>query len=134
VTDTPRLGTMGVDVETLSPGDGKTYPKEGDQLTMHYVGTLKDGGAKFDSSRDKNKPFQFVIGIGQVIKGWDEGVMKMSLGEKAVLNITSDYGYGARGAGGVIPPNADLVFEVELFKIGNTGDAPADAGGWCNIL
>ena len=69
---------MGVDVETLSPGDGKTYPKEGDQLTMHYVGTLKDGGAKFDSSRDKNKPFQFVIGIGQVIKGWDEGVIQVA--------------------------------------------------------
>ena len=108
---------MGVDVQTLSAGDGATYPKEGDQLTMHYVGTLKDGGAKFDSSRDKNKPFQFVIGIGQVIKGWDEGVIKMSLGEKAKLTISPDFGYGARGAGGVIPPNATLMFDVELIEI-----------------
>ena len=79
---------------------------------MHYVGTLAANGAKFDSSRDKGRPFQFVIGIGSVIKGWDEGVMKMSLGEKAILRISSDFGYGEHGAGGVIPPNADLIFEV----------------------
>jgi FK506-binding protein 1 len=65
----------------------------------------------------RNRPFTFTIGVGQVIQGWDEGVMQMSLGEKAKLHITSDYGYGARGAGGVIPPNADLVFEVELLQI-----------------
>jgi len=81
-------------------------------------GTLKSNGSKFDSSHDRGRPFQFVIGIGQVIRGWDEGVMKMSLGEKAKLTITSDYGYGSQGAGNVIPPNADLVFEVELLKIG----------------
>jgi FK506-binding protein 1 len=63
-------------------------------LTMHYVGTLADGGACFDSSRAKGRPFQFPIGVGQVIRGWDEGVMKMSLGEKAILRMTSDYGYG----------------------------------------
>lgn len=84
---------------------------------MHYTGTLKSNGKKFDSSVDRGQPFQFKIGVGQVIRGWDEGVMKMSLGEKAVLTISSDFGYGARGAGGVIPPNADLVFEVELLKI-----------------
>lgn len=95
--------------------DGQTFPKVGDALVMHYVGTLAADGSKFDSSRDKGRPFQFVIGIGQVIKGWDEGVMKMSLGEKAVLRISSDYGYGAQGAGGVIPPNADLIFEVCLL-------------------
>jgi FK506-binding protein 1 len=108
---------MGVTKTTMQPGDGKTYPKQGDRLTMHYHGTLASNGEKFDASRDRGRPFQFTIGIGQVIRGWDEGVSQMSLGEKAILNITSDYGYGSRGAGGVIPPNADLVFEVELLSI-----------------
>ncbi len=80
-------------------------------------GTLASNGEQFDSSHSRNRPFTFTIGVGQVIQGWDEGVMQMSLGEKAILRITSDYGYGARGAGGVIPPNADLVFEVELLQI-----------------
>ncbi len=107
---------MGVTKTTITNGDGKTFPKAGDSLTMHYTGTLKTG-QKFDSSVDRGQPFQFTIGVGQVIRGWDEGVIEMSLGEKASLDITPDYGYGARGAGGVIPPNADLVFEVELLKI-----------------
>ena len=85
--------------------------------TFCNSGTLASNGAKFDSSIDKGRPFQFKIGIGQVIRGWDEGVAQMSLGEKAILKISSDYGYGARGAGGVIPPDADLNFEVELLKI-----------------
>ena len=76
-----------------------------------FSGTLASNGSKFDASRDRGRPFSFTIGVGQVIKGWDQGVMTMSKGEKAVLHITSDYGYGARGAGGVIPPNADLDFE-----------------------
>jgi FK506-binding protein 1 len=84
---------------------------------MHYHGTLASNGAKFDASRDRGKPFQFTIGIGQVIRGWDDGVVQMSLGEKAMLRISSDYGYGSKGAGGVIPPNADLNFEVELLGI-----------------
>jgi|EP00544_Gedaniella_sp_CCMP2646_P006006 FK506-binding protein 1 len=108
---------MGVIKETIVAGDGKTFPKKGDKLTMHYVGTLQSNGQKFDASRDRGRPFQFVIGQGQVIRGWDEGVAQMSVGEKAMLHITSDYGYGARGAGGVIPPNADLSFEVELLQI-----------------
>eukprot|EP00563_Minutocellus_polymorphus_P018788 CAMPEP_0197716500 /NCGR_PEP_ID=MMETSP1434-20131217/1375_1 /TAXON_ID=265543 /ORGANISM="Minutocellus polymorphus, Strain CCMP3303" /LENGTH=109 /DNA_ID=CAMNT_0043300873 /DNA_START=57 /DNA_END=386 /DNA_ORIENTATION=+ len=108
---------MGVTKDIITPGDGKNFPKPGNKLTMHYVGTLASNGNKFDASRDRGRPFSFTIGVGQVIKGWDEGVMKMSKGEKAVLHITSDYGYGERGAGGVIPPNADLDFEVELLEI-----------------
>eukprot|EP00756_Hemistasia_phaeocysticola_P015381 Hpha_TRINITY_DN15410_c2_g2::TRINITY_DN15410_c2_g2_i1::g.173476::m.173476/K09568/FKBP1; FK506-binding protein 1 len=107
---------MGVTKTTKKAGDGQNFPKAGDTVTMHYTGTLKDG-TKFDSSKDRGTPFVTKIGVGQVIKGWDEGVPQMSLGEQAVLQITADYGYGARGAGGVIPPNADLTFEVELLKI-----------------
>ena len=81
------------------------------------AGSRGPTGRQFDSSHKRNKPFSFKIGVGQVIRGWDDGVMKMSIGEKAKLLISSDFGYGAQGAGGVIPPNADLVFEVELHAI-----------------
>merc|ERR1711988_73227 len=101
-------------VEALSPGDGKTFPKPGDQLTMHYIGTLAADGSQFDSSRDRGQPFTFQIGVGQVIAGWEKGVIKMSLGERAILRIPAAMGYGAGGAGDAIPPNADLVFDVEL--------------------
>jgi FKBP-type peptidyl-prolyl cis-trans isomerase len=85
--------------------------------TTHESGTLTNGSV-FDSSHKRGRPFTFTIGVGQVIRGWDDGVMQMSLGETAMLHITSDYGYGARGAGnGVIPPNADLQFQVELLQI-----------------
>ena len=102
----------------LTPiGDKTNFPKNGDKVTMHYTGTLSANGKKFDSSVDRGQPFVTKIGVGQVIKGWDEGVVKMSLGEKATLKMTPDFGYGAAGAGGVIPPNADLTFEVELPNI-----------------
>lgn len=99
---------MGVTVQSVSPGDGKNFPKKGDTVTMHYVGTL-ESGKKFDSSRDRGRPFQTKIGVGQVIRGWDEGVPQLSVGEKAVLTITGDYAYGERGFPGLIPPNATLI-------------------------
>jgi FKBP-type peptidyl-prolyl cis-trans isomerase len=107
-----------------SPGDGATI-KNGDVAIMHYTGWLFDEaapenkGAKFDSSVDRGQTFDFTLGAGQVISGWDEGVLGMVVGEKRTLVIPPELGYGARGAGGVIPPNATLLFDIELVNIGN---------------
>ena len=117
----------------INEGDGKTYPKKGDKLKMHYIGTLASNGNKFDSSRDKDKPFIFTIGVGQVIQGWDEGVLQMTLGEKSKLEIPSSMGYGAQGAGNVIPANADLIFEVELLKIGDLAMGWEEKKGFCAV-
>ena len=119
----PRL-TMtttasGLQFEDTVPGTGATA-QAGQQVSVHYTGWLyNDGvkGAKFDSSKDRNDPFQFGLGAGQVIKGWDEGVQGMQVGGTRVLVIPPQLGYGARGAGGVIPPNATLMFEVELLGV-----------------
>ncbi|KAF5312168.1 hypothetical protein D9619_003639 [Psilocybe cf. subviscida] len=116
----PLLSThsinMGVTIETLSAGDGVNFPKRGDTVSIHYVGTLVDG-KKFDSSRDRKDPFVTEIGTGKVIKAWDEAVPQLSLGQKAVLTASPDYAYGAAGYPPVIPPNSTLKFEVELLKI-----------------
>jgi FKBP-type peptidyl-prolyl cis-trans isomerase FkpA len=99
----------------LTPGNGPVA-KAGDRVSVHYTGTLTDG-KKFDSSRDRNQPFQFSLGQGQVIKGWDQGVAGMRVGEKRKLTIPSAMAYGPSGRPPLIPPNATLVFEIELLAI-----------------
>ncbi|TFK08584.1 immunoglobulin-like domain-containing receptor 2 [Platysternon megacephalum] len=106
---------MGVEIETISPGDGRTFPKKGQTCVVHYTGMLQNG-KKFDSSRDRNKPFRFKIGRQEVIKGFEEGAAQMSLGQRAKLTCTPDMAYGATGHPGVIPPNATLIFDVELLS------------------
>jgi len=109
----------GLEYQTLQEGNGAS-PRAGNRVTVHYTGWLDNNGQegrKFDSSLDRNQPFSFVIGVGQVIQGWDEGVMGMKIGEKRRLFIPSNLGYGSRGAGAVIPANANLIFDVELLQI-----------------
>lgn len=112
----------GVTVLRLEPGDGETFPEHGDRLSIHYRGTLLDypERGEFDSSYKRMKEFKFTIGVGEVIRGWDEGVKKLSEGEKAVLEISPDYGYGAAGHPPTIPPHAALRFEVHLVKVERT--------------
>ena len=110
----------GLKVEDVVVGTGD-MAAAGQDVTVHYTGWLTDGvikGRKFDSSKDRNDPFVFPLGAGHVIKGWDEGVQGMKVGGTRLLTIPANLGYGARGAGGVIPPNATLLFEVELLAVG----------------
>ncbi|GAB4235432.1 MAG: hypothetical protein Kow00121_62970 [Elainellaceae cyanobacterium] len=107
--------SSGLQYVDLVEGSGAT-PQAGQTVFVHYTGTLEDG-TKFDSSRDRNRPFSFRLGAGQVIRGWDEGISTMKVGGQRRLVIPPELGYGARGAGGVIPPNATLIFDVELLRI-----------------
>ncbi|GJE97745.1 FKBP-type peptidyl-prolyl cis-trans isomerase [Phanerochaete sordida] len=102
---------------TYKPDDCPVTAKDGDSIKVHYTGTLFSDGKKFDSSRDRGQPLPLTLGVGQVIKGWDRGLQGMCLNEKRILTIPSTMAYGSRGAGGVIPPNAALVFDVELVGL-----------------
>ncbi|MGK7906795.1 MAG: FKBP-type peptidyl-prolyl cis-trans isomerase [Synechococcus sp.] len=114
-TQTVITTDSGLQYVDLVEGSGPS-PETGQTVVVHYTGTLEDGSV-FDSSVKRNRPFEFTLGIGQVIKGWDEGVASMKVGGKRQLTIPADLAYGSRGAGGVIPPNATLNFEVELLDI-----------------
>ena len=116
---TPMTTPSGLTITDITVGTGAT-PRQGQTCVMHYTGWLYENGTKgnkFDSSLDRGRPFEFPLGLGRVIKGWDEGVATMKVGGKRTLVIPPELGYGARGAGGVIPPNATLMFEVELLDV-----------------
>jgi len=107
---------MPVNIETIKEGDQKTFPTSGQKVSCHYVLTL-ESGKEIDSSRKRGSPFEFRIGKGEVIKGWDEGVAKMSVGQRAKLTISSDLGYGDKGVPGMIPGGSTLIFDVELLGV-----------------
>lgn len=115
VLTNPTTTPSGLKYQDEVVGTGAS-PQSGQRVSVHYTGKLVDG-TKFDSSIDRGQAFVFVIGVGQVIKGWDEGVMTMKVGGKRLLYIPAALGYGSRGAGSAVPPNADLVFEVELLGV-----------------
>lgn len=115
VTGTPQTLPSGLQYWDIVTGSGEAAVA-GKRVKVHYTGWLTDG-KKFDSSLDHGQPFQFILGVGRVIRGWDEGVAGMKVGGKRQLRIPPELGYGARGAGSDIPPNATLIFDVELLEI-----------------
>lgn len=116
VTGKGKSTSSGLQYWDLKEGTGATA-SAGKTVSVHYTGWLASNGKKFDSSVDRGQPFMFQLGAGQVIKGWDEGVSGMKVGAKRQLRIPAELGYGSRGAGGVIPPNATLIFDVELLAV-----------------
>lgn len=116
VSGTPQKTPDGLEYWDIKTGDGPVATS-GQMVTVHYTGWLAANGNKFDSSVDRGQPFQFMLGAGQVIKGWDEGVAGMKVGGKRQLRIPPSLGYGERGAGLAIPPNSTLIFDVELLKV-----------------
>jgi len=118
-----EIRPSGLKIEHVSRPDAcEKTAENGNQLSMHYTGTLQSDGTKFDSSVDRNEPFKFQLGVGQVIKGWDEGIVGMCVGEKRKLVVPPELGYGDQGAGDVIPGGATLVFDIELL---DTEEGPA---------
>mmetsp|Transcript_96213 Transcript_96213/g.151557 ORF Transcript_96213/g.151557 Transcript_96213/m.151557 type:complete len:236 (+) Transcript_96213:74-781(+) len=113
---TVKLSDDGFTLDVENVGDQVHFPKKGDSVTVHYVGWLNDGTV-FDSSRERNEPITFPIGLGKVIRGWDQGIITMSLGERALLHVPSYKGYGTNGAPPAIPPKADLHFDVEVLAV-----------------
>lgn len=106
--------SSGLQIDIITEGTGP-LPTKGQKVDVHYVGTLEDG-TKFDSSRDRGQPISFILGQGMVIEGWDEGIALLKVGTRAKLTIPPELGYGKSGAAGVIPPNATLIFDVELIN------------------
>jgi len=126
-----EIRPSGLKIEHVSRPDAcEKTAENGNQLTMHYTGTLQSDGTKFDSSVDRNEPFKFQLGVGQVIKGWDEGIVGMCVGEKRKLTVPPELGYGDQGAGDVIPGGATLVFDIELI---DTEDGPAPVNVFAEI-
>ena len=122
--ETSTAAIQGVNIETLQPGDGTTFPSPGQRVTCHYVLTLADG-TKIDSSRDRSMPFQFTLGRQEVIPGWETGLARMSKGQRARITVDSDMGYGDQGWGnGKIPGGATLIFDVELLDVQDLQDPP----------
>ncbi|WMV48426.1 hypothetical protein MTR67_041811 [Solanum verrucosum] len=133
VDEEKEIGKTGIKKKLLKEGEGWDHPSKGDEVEVHYVGTLLDG-TQFDSSRDRGTPFKFKLGEGQVIKGWDEGIKTMKKGEKALFTIPPDMAYGESGSPPTIPPNATLQFEVELLSWISVKDICKDGGIFKKIL
>mmetsp|Transcript_4003 Transcript_4003/g.12528 ORF Transcript_4003/g.12528 Transcript_4003/m.12528 type:complete len:119 (+) Transcript_4003:101-457(+) len=112
----PPKPNGGVECIIERAGDGRYYPKKGETIAVHYVGTL-DNGKVFDSSYSRGRPFRFKVGVGQVVPGWDEAVKQLSVGEKARCIVPADLAYGNKGIPGLIPPGATLYLEIELISI-----------------